>query len=87
MCIRDSRFEIVRALVAHDWERDEEGAFLRACVAHAVGQDYPLFPTVRLGAAVGSLNADEATRFAELVIAPPTIAFGADGLMRLDVAA
>ncbi|MFM2079213.1 MAG: hypothetical protein RJA49_3103, partial [Actinomycetota bacterium] len=86
-CRSPRRFEIVRALVAHDWARDADGAYLRAAVAHVVGQDYPLFPTIPLGAAIGSMHADEAVRFAALVVDPTAVAYGADGAMRLDLTA
>jgi hypothetical protein len=78
------RFEIVRALVAHDWEHDAGRAYLRAACAYVVGQEYPLFPTVPLGAAIGSMDAGEAKRFAVLVTDPVAVRF--DGtVMRLDL--
>jgi hypothetical protein len=61
------RFELVRALVAHT-DHDEE--YLRHIIAHVVGQDYALFPTIPLGMAVGSMSVDEAKRFAEMVTGP-----------------
>ena len=65
------RYEIYRGLIAlagHDYESDtDRDEITRALAAFACDSDAPLFPTVSLGHAVGSMDVATAKRFAECV--------------------
>jgi hypothetical protein len=61
------RFDIYRGLIGLAEADGVDDESMRALIAHAMGSDAPLFPTVTVGHALGSLDAAGARRFAEAV--------------------
>lgn len=83
------RSHIYRGIIALAGHEPSDDA-LRALLRLALDSDAPLFPTITAGHALGSLDADRAERFAELVDAylstPPQLVakFNDDGQFVLD---
>lgn len=62
--------------------RDGEDV-VRACCAHVLNTDAPLFPTTPFGQILGALHAHEAEAIASLCIADVQLVIGADGVARV----
>lgn len=58
--------DIVRAGAVEDDDQHEADRIVRSFAAAAIGQDFPHFPAITIGAAVGAMNATQAATFADL---------------------